>query len=98
MRRPIVMPDVGAPATAAAGQTHDASAIDAGLTGAMLHLWFVEPGEPVYAGDRLIEVLLEGATVDISSPATGRLAEKAARAGERVVTGQVLGYVEEEGE
>ena len=46
--------------------------------------------------DRLVELLLEGATFDISSPVNGRLAEKTARPGEHPAPGQVLGWIEEE--
>jgi pyruvate dehydrogenase E2 component (dihydrolipoamide acetyltransferase) len=60
-----------------------------------IHLWFVEPGDQVYAGDRIVELLLAGATFDVSSPVSGRLAEKIARPGEQLAPGQVLGWVEE---
>ena len=51
--------------------------------------------DPVYAGDRLVEVLLPGATFDVASPVTGRLAEKCAGPDEPLTPGQVLGVVEE---
>lgn len=62
----------------------------------VVSVWFVEPGERVYAGDRVIEILIAGATVDVSAPATGRLVEKLAWPDEPVTPGQVLGYIEEE--
>ncbi len=61
-----------------------------------VNLWFVEPGETVYIGDRLVELLVEGATFDVSSPVDGRLAERTARPGEQPAPGQVLGWIEEE--
>jgi pyruvate/2-oxoglutarate dehydrogenase complex dihydrolipoamide acyltransferase (E2) component len=57
-------------------------------------LWVVEPGERVYEGDRLAEVLLAGASVDIAAPATGTLVERLAWPRDALTTGQVLGIVE----
>lgn len=62
----------------------------------VVSVWFVEPGERVYVGDRVVEILIAGATVDVSAPATGRLVEKLAWPDESVAPGQVLGYIEEE--
>ena len=76
MRRPILLPDLGA-------------------RSATLSIWFVEPGDTVYAGDRVVEILAGGATFDVPSPATGRLVEKLALPEDSLVTGQVLGVVEE---
>jgi pyruvate/2-oxoglutarate dehydrogenase complex dihydrolipoamide acyltransferase (E2) component len=59
-------------------------------------LWLVEPGEAVYAGDRLAEVLIAGASVDVPSPVTGRLVERLAWPRDVLVPGQVLGFVESE--
>ena len=59
-------------------------------------LWLVEPGEHVYEGDRLAEVLLTGACVDISAPATGTLAERLAWPRDLLTAGQVIGTVEAE--
>jgi 2-oxoglutarate dehydrogenase E2 component (dihydrolipoamide succinyltransferase)/2-oxoisovalerate dehydrogenase E2 component (dihydrolipoyl transacylase) len=50
----------------------------------------------VYGGDRLVEVLVDGATFDVSSPATGRLVERRALPDDPVFPGQVLGTVEVE--
>ncbi len=86
MRKPIVMPDVAAA---------EAGTADAGAA-PVLHLWFVAPGDQVYAGDRLVEVLLDSATFDVSSSATGRLLEKTARPGDSLITGQILGFIEED--
>ena len=67
-----------------------------GATPVFLSLWFAEPGELVYGGDRLVEVLVDGATFDVSSPATGRLVERRALPDDPVFPGQVLGTVEVE--
>ncbi|MCC6417935.1 MAG: biotin attachment protein [Gemmataceae bacterium] len=62
----------------------------------VLSAWFATVGERVYEGDRLIEVLLDGATFDVAAPTTGRLVEKFAHPDDRVTAGQQLGVVEEE--
>jgi pyruvate/2-oxoglutarate dehydrogenase complex dihydrolipoamide acyltransferase (E2) component len=56
--------------------------------------WFADAGETVFAGDRLVEVLVGGATFDVSSPGSGRLAHKLALPRDSVRPGQVLGLVE----
>jgi pyruvate/2-oxoglutarate dehydrogenase complex dihydrolipoamide acyltransferase (E2) component len=56
-------------------------------------VWLAEPGDRVYAGDRIVEVLAQGVTCDISAPAAGRLAEQLAFAGDVVRPGQVVGVV-----
>ena len=61
-----------------------------------LSAWLAKPGDSVYAGDRLVEVLLDGATFDVASPATGRLAEKLAWLDDVLMPGQVLGYIEDQ--
>jgi pyruvate/2-oxoglutarate dehydrogenase complex dihydrolipoamide acyltransferase (E2) component len=67
---------------------------DVGTAPVTLSTWFAAPGDAVFEGDRIVEVLIDGATFDVSSPATGRLVEKQARRNERLTPGQVLGYVE----
>jgi pyruvate/2-oxoglutarate dehydrogenase complex dihydrolipoamide acyltransferase (E2) component len=62
----------------------------------ILSVWLVGADERVYAGDRLVEILIAGATIDLPAPVSGRLVEKSALPDEQVVTGQVLGYIEEE--
>jgi pyruvate/2-oxoglutarate dehydrogenase complex dihydrolipoamide acyltransferase (E2) component len=69
---------------------------DLGITPVVLSVWFADAGEVVYEGDRLVEVLLEGATFDVSAPASGQLVEKRALPNDRLEPGQVLGVVEEE--
>ena len=46
MRKPVVMPEVGAATP-------------------IVSVWFVAPGERVYEGDRLVEILIAGATIDV---------------------------------
>jgi pyruvate/2-oxoglutarate dehydrogenase complex dihydrolipoamide acyltransferase (E2) component len=67
-----------------------------GAAPVVLSRWFADPGDAVFEGDRLVEVLVGGATFDVSCPATGRLAAKRARRNERLAPGQLLGFVEVE--
>ena len=65
-----------------------------GAAPVVLSLWFADPGELVYEGDRLVEVLVGGATFDVPAPATGRLVERRALSDDPLQPGQVLGIVE----
>jgi 2-oxoglutarate dehydrogenase E2 component (dihydrolipoamide succinyltransferase)/2-oxoisovalerate dehydrogenase E2 component (dihydrolipoyl transacylase) len=69
---------------------------DLGAAPICFSLWLADPGEHVYAGDRVAEVLAAGATFDVSSPVTGRLVEQSAWPRDPLRPGQVLGIVEEE--
>jgi pyruvate/2-oxoglutarate dehydrogenase complex dihydrolipoamide acyltransferase (E2) component len=69
---------------------------DLGASPVRLSLWFAEPGDAVFEGDRLVEVVAPGATFDVSAPATGRLAERLAWPRDLLAAGQVLGVVETE--
>lgn len=59
--------------------------------------WLVHVGEAVQEGDRLVEVLLGAAVVEIAAPASGRLAVVAVRSDEPLQPGQVLGYIDMDG-
>jgi pyruvate/2-oxoglutarate dehydrogenase complex dihydrolipoamide acyltransferase (E2) component len=61
-----------------------------------LSLWFADPGDAVFEGDRLVEILAGGATFDVPAPATGRLVERCALPDDPLIPGQVLGLVEVE--
>jgi pyruvate/2-oxoglutarate dehydrogenase complex dihydrolipoamide acyltransferase (E2) component len=63
---------------------------------AVLSVWFAGVGDLVYEGDRLVEVLIDGATFDVAAPATGRLAAQWALPDDPLAPGQALGVVEEE--
>ena len=78
MRKPIVLPDLGA-------------------SPVYFSLWLADPGDPVFEGDRLAEVLAAGASFDVAAPATGRLVERHAWPRDLLAPGQVLGVVEAEG-
>jgi pyruvate/2-oxoglutarate dehydrogenase complex dihydrolipoamide acyltransferase (E2) component len=69
-----------------------------GAAPVLLSVWFADPGDHVFAGDRLVEVRVGGATFDVSAPATGWLTEKRALPDDPIQPGQVLGVVEVEAE
>ena len=56
--------------------------------------WLVKPGATVGLGDDLVELLLDAATIHVSAPTNGRLAETLVSAGDSVVEGQTLGRIE----
>ena len=62
----------------------------------VLSIWLARPGDRVYAGDRVVEVLLEGATFDVPAPVDGLLVETLAWPDDVLKPGQVLGQVEAE--
>jgi pyruvate/2-oxoglutarate dehydrogenase complex dihydrolipoamide acyltransferase (E2) component len=55
--------------------------------------WYAARGETVWEGDRLVEVLVGPATFDVSSPATGRLAEIRLREDDQALPGALLGQI-----
>ncbi|MBY0513768.1 MAG: lipoyl domain-containing protein [Gemmataceae bacterium] len=69
---------------------------DLGTARATLSLWYVRPGDRVFEGDRVAEVLIPGATVDVPAPATGTLADRGALSGDPLTTRQVLGVIDVE--
>jgi pyruvate/2-oxoglutarate dehydrogenase complex dihydrolipoamide acyltransferase (E2) component len=66
---------------------------DLGVPSARLSVWFAEPGDMVYEGERLVEVSVGGATFDVSAPVTGRLAERIVLAPDEVGPRHILGEV-----
>ena len=69
---------------------------DLGPGRATLSLWYVRPGDRVFEGDRVAEVLIPGATFDVPAPATGVLRDRLALPPDPLTPGQVLGMIEEE--
>jgi pyruvate/2-oxoglutarate dehydrogenase complex dihydrolipoamide acyltransferase (E2) component len=59
-----------------------------------ISLWLVEIGVEVTEGDRLVELSADSVTVDLPSPASGRLVESLATEDEEVSIGQILGIIE----
>jgi pyruvate/2-oxoglutarate dehydrogenase complex dihydrolipoamide acyltransferase (E2) component len=69
---------------------------DIGVAAPLVSIWYARPGEWLYAGDRVVELLTGSATFDVAAPCTGRLIEKAAWPDDAVSAGQILGYIDEE--
>jgi pyruvate/2-oxoglutarate dehydrogenase complex dihydrolipoamide acyltransferase (E2) component len=67
---------------------------DIGAEKIQLSAWFADVGDEIFEGDRLVEVLVEGATFDVSAPVSGRLIEQQVLIGEPIAVGQVLGMIE----
>jgi pyruvate/2-oxoglutarate dehydrogenase complex dihydrolipoamide acyltransferase (E2) component len=69
---------------------------DLGTPQATLSLWHVRPGDRVFEGDRVAEVLIPGALYDVPTPVNGILVERLALPGDRLTPSQVLGLIQEE--
>ena len=67
---------------------------DVGTERATVSLWFVNAGETVYAGDRIVEILIPGATFDVPAPVSGRLLDRSVFPGDSLEPGQTLGHLE----
>lgn len=67
---------------------------DLGLGFARLSLWLVDAGDRVFEGDRVVEILVNGATFDVAAPASGRLREKLALPDDPIKPGQALGVLD----
>jgi pyruvate/2-oxoglutarate dehydrogenase complex dihydrolipoamide acyltransferase (E2) component len=67
---------------------------DLGCPTPRLSVWYARPGDAVLAGERVVEILVENATVDLSSPDTGRLVECHARPDQLLTPGQLLAVIE----
>jgi pyruvate dehydrogenase E2 component (dihydrolipoamide acetyltransferase) len=59
----------------------------------VVSFWFAGKGKSVWEGERLVEVLVGPATVDIPSPATGRLVKICAREDDHVQPGGLLAQI-----
>jgi len=58
-----------------------------------LSVWLVRRGQRVEAGEPVVEILAGPATVDLSAPDDGVLAEKLVGEDEAVEVGQALGVI-----
>ena len=77
------------------GQRHEVRVPDtvSSESDARAATWMVELGEEFSAGDRLLELEVDGATVRIVSPAAGKLAEIWVEEDEAVEPGQLVAVV-----
>jgi pyruvate/2-oxoglutarate dehydrogenase complex dihydrolipoamide acyltransferase (E2) component len=66
---------------------------DLGCSHPRLSVWYARVGDRVLAGERLVEILVDGATVDLPCPAGGRLLECHARIDDPLSPGQLLAVI-----
>jgi 2-oxoglutarate dehydrogenase E2 component (dihydrolipoamide succinyltransferase) len=65
------------------------------VTEATIGKWFKQPGEPVAADEPLVELETDKVTIEVPAPAAGVLEEVAAKDGETVAVGALLGRIRE---
>src|SRR5438874_747805 len=65
------------------------------VTEATIGRWFKKPGEAVAADEPLVELETDKVTIEVPAPAAGVLAEIAAKDGETVSPGALLGQITE---
>ena len=61
---------------------------------AVVSLWHVQPGERVFEGDRVVEVLIPGAAIAVAAPITGTMRKRIKQPNDRANTGDVLGLMD----
>ena len=65
------------------------------ITEATVGRWFKQPGEAVAADEPLVELETDKVTLEVPAPAAGTLGDIAARQGETVAVGAVLGSIKD---
>src|SRR5436853_7925781 len=65
------------------------------VTEATIGRWFKRPVEPVAVDEPLVELETDKVTIDVPSPTAGVLSDIAAKDGETVAVGALLGHIEE---
>ena len=66
---------------------------DLGFPQPRLSVWYARVGDFVLEGERLVEILGDGATVDLPAPETGTLVERHAQLDDVLVSGQLLAVI-----
>jgi pyruvate/2-oxoglutarate dehydrogenase complex dihydrolipoamide acyltransferase (E2) component len=69
-----------------------------GQTPVVAGIWLKRPGDRAIEGDRLLEIVADGVTVDLPAPASGVLAETLVAENEKLTVGQRLAVIETCGE
>ncbi|MFO0797629.1 MAG: lipoyl domain-containing protein [Gemmataceae bacterium] len=69
---------------------------DLGAPRAVLSLWYARVGDRVFAGDRVAEVLIPGATVDVPAPVGGVVASQAVLPNDPLAAGQMIGEIQQD--
>src|ERR671926_1974427 len=67
------------------------------VTEATIGRWFKKPGDPVKADEPLVELETDKVTLEVNAPAAGTLGDIAAKDGETVTPGALLGSIVEGG-
>src|SRR5215212_1121440 len=65
------------------------------VTEATIGKWFKRPGETVAVDEPLVELETDKVTIEVPAPAAGVLSEIAAKDGETVAVGALLGQIKE---
>ena len=65
------------------------------VTEATIGKWFKKPGDPVAVDEPVVELETDKVTIEVPAPAAGTLGEIAAKDGETVAVGALLGEVKE---
>ncbi len=63
----------------------------------VVSLWLASEGDFLLQGDRLIEIMAGSATFDVPAPRSGYLSARLCLKNDLVTAGQILGYIEIEG-
>jgi 2-oxoglutarate dehydrogenase E2 component (dihydrolipoamide succinyltransferase) len=65
------------------------------VTEATIGKWFKKPGDPVAVDEPIVELETDKVTIDVPAPAAGVLADIAAKDGDTVAVGALLGQIKE---
>src|SRR5437667_3667725 len=65
------------------------------VTEATIGKWFKKPGEAVAVDEPLVELETDKVTIEVPSPAAGVLADVAAKDGDTVAVGALIGQIKE---
>src|SRR5256884_1669864 len=70
-------------------------ALGESVTEATIGKWFKKPGDPVAVDEPLVELETDKVTIEVPAPAAGVLGDIAAKDGETVAVGALLGQIKE---
>jgi len=70
-------------------------ALGESVTEATIGKWFKQPGDPVAVDEPLVELETDKVTIEVPAPAAGVLGDIAAKDGETVAVGALLGQIRE---
>lgn len=67
---------------------------DVGAADLRVSVWLIDAGDRAEQGERIVELLTPGMTFDVAMPIAGRIAAIERAAGEVVLAGDVLAWIE----